>query len=776
MKRTTEQVFAALRIEGGILPAEFLQRVSALNAPSQREADYGISKGLNIKDEIGRYWRIASATWKDYRDQRLREDRKPDTVGIHGWLLPLLTEVLGYRDLQPDATMTIGDRRFPISHGAGGGAVPLVLTTLKFDLDRADTQFGEDGRRRAPHALIQEYLNVQSGCLWGLVGNGPKLRLVRDSPSLTRPAYVEVDLERMFEEQLFSDFAVFWLIFHASRLAPRDGKPAECILESWRQEGQKTGERALANLRIGVTTALRELGNGFIQHPSNTALRERLKSGDFTPQAYFQELLRLVYRLLFLFTAEERGLLVDPKATKTEIELYQRGYSLARLRDRARLRRNYDGYADLWQGLQVTFRGLMRGASALGLPALGGLFAEDQCVSLDTAMLANERALSAIHALAFFQSGGTLNRVNCRDMGTEELGSVYESLLELHPLVSVDAAPWTFSFVGDEAKVTAGKGSERKLSGSYYTPDSLVQELLRSALDPVIEQALRDNPTDPRRALLRLKVLDPACGSGHFLLGAARRLADALARLDSEGDLPDEALRRHALREVVRRCIFGVDRNPLSVELCKTALWIEAIEPGKPLNFLDAHIKCGDSLIGVADLFVLKAGIPDDVFKELTDDDKAYTRDLRKRNKGERENSTLSLLPDVALPRDLSAAITALTDAPEDTVDALAAKCRALAEVQSGTECSPPISLCAPCAMPEYRKPPNLPRVTPNCFGPPKRIPPPRPRRSICWRVTLRSPPPPPAPKRRRRPRGVASLTASCCCAGGTRRRSSMPT
>ena len=165
-----------------------------------------------------------------------------------------------------------------------------------------------------------------------------------------------------------------------------------------------------------------------------------------------------------------------------------------------------------------------------------------------------------------------------------------------------------------------------------------MQELLRSALDPVIERAIRNNPTDPRGAVLRLKVLDPACGSGHFLLGAARRLADAVARLDSEGDLPDEALRRHALREVVRRCIFGVDRNPLSVELCKTALWIEAIEPGKPLTFLDAHIKCGDSLIGVADLSVLKAGIPDEAFKDLTGDDKAYARDLRKQNKGERDN------------------------------------------------------------------------------------------------------------------------------------------
>jgi hypothetical protein len=249
-------------------------------------------------------------------------------------------------------------------------------------------------------------------------------------------------------------------------------------------------------------------------------------------------------------------------------------------------------------------------------------------------------------------------------------------------VVQVETRPWTFGFVGDDTG-GATKGSERKLSGSYYTPDSLVQELLRSVLDPIIAWTIRNNPADPRGALLRLKILDPACGSGHFLLGAARRLADAVARLDSEGDLPDEALRRRALREVVRRSIFGVDRNPLAVELCKAALWIETIEPGKPLTFLDAHIKCGDSLIGVADLAVLRSGIPDEAFKELTGDDPSYARDLRKRKKGERENPTLTLLPEAALPRDLATAVAALTEAPEDTLEAVAAKRRALADIQS---------------------------------------------------------------------------------------------
>lgn len=679
-----ETAFTALRIEGGLFPAEFLQRVAALAAPGQSAEEYALPPGRSVRDEIGRYWSIADALWREYRRDRLRTDIDARRTGIERWLTRLLRDVFGYSDLtRPTGPTQIGDRHFPLSHRAHDGAVPLLLTLADHDLDRSHAAFGDEGRRRAPHAAMQEYLNAEAAALWGIVANGPRLRLLRDNPTLTRPAFVEADLERIFEEGLYPDFAALWLMVHASRTAPGAGGVAGCWLERWRAEGAKTGQRALERLRAGVTTALRELGSGFVEHPENAALRAALGSGSLTADALHQQLLRLVYRLLLLFTAEERGLLHAPDATPAARSLYADGYGLARLRDRARLKRHYDRYADLWTGLTITFRALGTGAPSLGLPALGGLFDETQCPDLDSATLPNTRLLAAIHALAYFSDAGSLQRVNYRDMGTEELGSVYESLLELHPVVQVATRPWSFSFIGDETGEGA-RGSERKLSGSYYTPDSLVQELLRSALDPVIERAVRDNPSDPRGALLKLRVLDPACGSGHFLLGAARRLADAVARLDMDGDLPDEAVRRHALREVVRRCIFGVDRNPLSVELCKTALWIEAIEPGKPLTFLDAHIKCGDSLIGVADLAVLRAGIPDEAFKELTGDNKTYARDLRKRNKAERENPTFTLLPEVTLPPDLAAAMAALTDAPEDDLGAVRTKVRALESLRSG--------------------------------------------------------------------------------------------
>ena len=138
--------------------------------------------------------------------------------------------------------------------------------------------------------------------------------------------------------------------------------------------------------------------------------------------------------------------------------------------------------------------------------------------------------------------------------------------------------------------------------------------------------------TIPAKPVLDLKVLDPACGSGHFLLAAARRMAAEIARIEAGVDTSDESARQQALREVVQHCIHGVDRNPLAVELCKTALWIETIEPGKPLTFLDAHIQLGDSLVGLLDPEVIAAGIPGEAYKDLTGDDKATCRSIKKRN------------------------------------------------------------------------------------------------------------------------------------------------
>ena len=420
----------------------------------------------------------------------------------------------------------------------------------------------------------------------------------------------------------------------------------------------------------GVEAALIELGQGFIEHPANGDLRRALSDGQLTRQGYFEELLRLIYRLIFLFAAEDRELLHVPNASREAKAIYAHGYSVARLRERCIRRTSWDKNTDIWEGLKATFKALSTGEQGLGLPALGGLFAPGQMPGLSGARIENRRLLAAIWRLAWMRpEGQPLTRVNWRDMETEELGSVYESLLELTPLPSADGRSFEFA-EGDQTR-----GNARKTSGSYYTPDSLVQRLLNSALDPVLDAAESRNPDDPASEMLKLSIIDPACGSGHFLLGAARRAASRIVRHCSPG-APSQEEYQHALREVVSHCIYGVDRNPMALELCKVALWIEALEPGKPLTFLDSHIRCGDSLIGVFDLKVLQDGIPDEAFKPQPGDDKAAASHYRTKNKKEvkERESVESGLGLGANQTALSQAFAGLQAAPEDSLADIEAK------------------------------------------------------------------------------------------------------
>jgi len=703
MTRTIHREFDSLRIEGGIFPGEFLNAVRELKLKGQSSTDYGLHRTLKLRDEISRYWRIAKAEWEVFNEARQRQDTDRTALAVERFLVPLLQHVFAFTDLQPCRNPRyLGERRFPLTHEAGfaeqnsadsGFAlgenvgherrriahIPLVLTNPDFSLDKSHLAFGDEGRRRSPQGLLQEYLNASPEALWGIVSNGLVLRILRDNPSMTRPAFVEVDLARLFEDDLYSDFVALWLTLHGSRFLSQNGKIFQCWLEQWREQAVEEGERAREHLRAGVEQALRALGTGFVAHPANQALREALSSGQLSPNAYFQQLLRLVYRLLFLLTAEDRNILHDPATATAEAHrLYVQGYSLSLLRERARKRRFYDGYADLWQALSTTFKALHSGQPLLGLPALGGLFASNQCPDLDAAQLSNKALLSAIRAVTWVQRKTGATRINYRDMDTEELGSVYESLLELIPRVNPATSPWQFGFIGD-AEGESDQGNARKTSGSYYTPDSLVQELIKSALLPVIEQRLKVNPEQPRAALLSIKVCDPACGSGHFLLAAARRLAAKVAELDAQGDQYTEEQYRHAVREVVQHCIHGVDLNPMAIELCKTALWLEALEPGKPLGFLDAHIQCGNALIGVFDPAVLEAGIPDDAYKALTGDDKAIASEAKKRNKQAAKKLAISL----RMSGSLASSWEAL---PEDTVEQVAAKQAAWQAAQQGDE------------------------------------------------------------------------------------------
>ncbi len=421
-----------------------------------------------------------------------------------------------------------------------------------------------------------------------------------------------------------------------------------------------------------------ELVSGFLEHRDGARLREALRSGTLKLEEYHQQVLRPVYRMLFLFAVEDRKLL-HPKTAKTEqVELYAEGYSLARLRERS-IRHCQDRYDDIWDSLKVTFKGLATGQEALGLPPLGSLFAEEQCAELVKSNISNRRLLNAIRDIAWFRENDALVPVNYKSMGTEELGSVYESLLELTPYV--DESGKGFGFV--KAQVGGVKGTKKKTSGSYYTPDSLVQLLLSTTLDPVIAKKLKGSSTHVERenALLSIKVLDPACGSGHFLLGAARRLAETLVVIRSQAG--QELDYRKALRDVISRCIHGVDRNPMAVELAKVALWVEGHVSEKPLSFLDANIINGDSILSVIDLSLGYSPIWHKAFEPNEGEDEAICKQLAKRNKsGAAELSAGGLGLFRGLGTELSEGFNAVRKQDDNTLNGVASKREALANYQ----------------------------------------------------------------------------------------------
>lgn len=622
-----------LTLEGGLFLPDQLEKAALGSAQWQTEADYGTPKGLKLKDDYSRAFQIACAQWKHFAAQLERTD--VDAAALtHTFVQELLRDVFGYANLQTCSGITLGERRYPVNLLAGN--VPVVVAPHTLKLFETDTRFaiaGSGTRKKSAFMLLQELLNANPGYLWGIACNGKTLRLLRDTATLTRPSFLEIDLADLLGGQRYAEFANVWRLLHASRsVASSAGNPTECIWEKWRAAGQEEGTRVREGLRLGVTDALLILGEGFVQHPANEALRTALHNGELSKDAYFQQLLRLIYRLIFVFSVEERGLLHpknDSKEALTARRAYAEGYAVARLRDLCLKRRARNRFDDHWQAFRIVFKGLAEGEPRLALPALGGLFATSQCPALDAASLDNAHLLAAMQNLRWASHKGVLAPVDYRNMGPEELGSVYESLLELVPEIDLPARK--FGFVGLTSEGSTA-GNARKLSGSYYTPDSLVQELIKSALDPVIEQRIAAQPESPVDALLAIRVIDPACGSGHFLLAAARRLAEKLAQLRATDGEQTEQDFRHALREVVSRCIFGVDRNPMAIELARTALWLEGFEEGRPLGFLDHHLQVGDALLGLTDLKALELGIAKDAFKTLSGDDKEVCKQLAKAN------------------------------------------------------------------------------------------------------------------------------------------------
>ncbi|WAE75498.1 N-6 DNA methylase [Streptomonospora nanhaiensis] len=641
------QVFSAVHTVGGLLPADMLVRIAeGKDVPGAKPADYKVVGSRSVNDDAERHWEYLKSVWKDLRKQ-LPADKDgspasdPTGLALTQWVEPLFSE-LGFGVLTSVAggSITADDdpeKTFPLSHR--WRHVPIHVPVWGTELDRRPGGAGTV----PPQSLVQEALNRTSDHLWAVVTNGRQLRLLRDSSALATASYVEFDLEAIFDGELFSEFVLLYRLLHVSRFeVAEDAAPSSCVLEKWRTDAVTSGTRALEQLRKGVQEAITTLGTGFLKHPANTRLREGLDTKEL-----HGALLRMVYRLLFLFVAEDRDALHPPNAPEQAKERYAAYFSSARLRRHARRRRGTT-HADQYRVLRIVLDALggngeqnEDGRPELALPALGGLFTDTEAdAPLRGLELSNESLLGAVRHLAQVRDPGSRRwrGVDYRNLDAEELGSVYESLLELVPRHS--AADRTFELV-------EVAGNDRKTTGSYYTPSSLIETLLDSSLDPVIddavkrgeEQATKKGELDASETivaeLLKLTVCDPACGSGHFLVAAARRIAKRVAAVRERNPEPTLDAVRHAMHEVVARCIYGVDLNPMAVELAKVSLWLEALEPGKPLTFLDAHVKRGNALIGATPK-LMKDGIPDEAFKPIEGDDRKYARFLAKTNKEER--------------------------------------------------------------------------------------------------------------------------------------------
>ncbi len=622
--------YTAINIQGNILSSEILEKIRREDIRFQTAKDFGLGPKTTVREEINDAWRLALSHWGVFKQKQatLSDTDTGTTETRNYWMKPLLN-ILGYELTQANAEL-INGKSYAISFRAANlDSFPIHIVGVNQSLDKRPDH---GVPRLSPHALAQEYLNHQEH-MYALVSNGKFLRLIRDATKLSRLSYLEWNLEQIMEDSLFSEFALIYRVLHASRLPQKMDAGPESILEFYHQEAIASGSRIRERLSSAVEISIKELANGFLHHESNDALRKTIAENRLSANEYYIQNLRIIYRLLFLMVIEERQLIFPSTRSKEQDqlrEIYFSYYSLRRLCQLTEQTIYVDPKkTDLWLSLKTCFTLFENGqyGKKLGIEPLGsGLFDADAIGILRNLHLGNGTVLKVIRNLISFENENHLRvRVNYADLDVEEFGSVYEGLLEYEPEFTEPTSQPSFIFKA---------GNERSKSGSHYTPEELVKPLIKHSLDYLIEDKLKE--PNPENALLSLKVCDVACGSGHILLSAARRIGFELAKLRSGEEQPSPSVQRHAIRDIINHCIYGVDKNPLAVELCKVAMWLEAHNPGEPLNFLDHHIKCGDAIVGLAHRSDLENGIANEAFKEMPGDDKAVARACRDKNTKER--------------------------------------------------------------------------------------------------------------------------------------------
>ena len=469
---------------------------------------------------------------------------------------------------------------------------------------------------------------VSSDTRWCLCGNGTSLRIVDGQRTWSRE-YLEFDLAVLAENP--SAQSLLWSLARAQALEAEPPVLDRAVVLSARE-----GIEVCKALGAGVLEALRlVLG----------ALAQRARRR-YTPDDLFEHSLTVLYRILFLLFAEARGLV------PIWHPLYRDQYSVAAIVDALLAGRRYRG---LWLAIQAISRLAHSGCSAgeLTVTAFNGrLFSPSQAAAFEGTRVDDDSLGQAIVAVTTTPSRNSRSRIAYRDLDVEQLGAVYEQVLEYQPSPPGTAAPLIRT------------GDRRKSTGTFYTPRGVTSFLVRRTLDPLLAGRSADQ-------ILELRIVDPAMGSGAFLVAACRYLATAVEdALISEGRwqaadvTPDH--RVSLRRQIASRCLFGVDLNPMAVQLARLSIWLATLSADKPLSFLDHHLVVGNSLVG---------GTPADVKRQPS-------RDGARR----RRQSPLPLFDDARLASLLAASVQVrlkLAGDPDDAPSVVRAKEQTLAALHS---------------------------------------------------------------------------------------------
>ena len=425
-----------------------------------------------------------------------------------------------------------------------------------------------------PASQIEFYIRY-SGVSWGILTNGRLWRLYHKDSAKHLDRYYEIDLPALLEDPDPERFLYFYACFSRHAFDAWD-LGVEALLR-----GSNEYARGISDsLKEQVFDALRHLAQGFLDYKPN-----HLTSDPATLTFIYDASLIILYRLLFILYAEARELLPVHSGH------YRNAYSLDKIkREIPSSPHLLSGSATIWARLSALFQIIDEGSAELGVPTYnGGLFDPTRHPFIADHMLGDYHLQRAVDMLARVKE----QFVDYRDLQVRHLGTIYEGLLEYHLQPIEPAAGWSVDLLNDRG--------ERKATGSYYTPDYIVSYMVDQTLSPLLATAVAAHDEDAARveAVLAINVLDMAMGSAHFLVEVTEYLARFLVGLGvTPAEAHGEADLAYWRRRVAQTCVYGVDLNPLAVDLAKLSLWLITVAADRPLSFLDHHLRAGNALIG----------------------------------------------------------------------------------------------------------------------------------------------------------------------------------